>query len=328
MHTNIKTPGLVLAAAFFACAGGAAAQAPAWPERAVKIIMPFPAGGASDVLTRLMADQLQARLNQTFVVENRTGAGGNIGMEAGGKSAPDGYTITSATIGTLSINQYLFKSLPYDPERGFTYVSTFWANCNVVMVSPQHNPAKTLKEYLVWAKAQPKGVTFGSSGVGTTPHLSGELFRLRTGIAATHVPTRGAPQTIPMLLSGSLDMSIDNIASYAGMLASGQLRGLAVTCPERWPTLPELPTMAEAGIPDFIITSWGAFVMPAGTPQGIVDKLSKTMGEIAQDGAVQKRFLAAGARVTASSPQETVDFVARERRKWSEMVRLSGAKAD
>ena len=139
----------------------ATAQASAWPDRPVKIVMPFPSGGASDVLTRILADQLRIKLGQTFVVENRTGAGGNIGMEAGAKAAPDGYTLTSATIGTLSINQFLFKSLPYDPEGGFTYVSTFWANCNVVLVSPQHNQARTLQEFIAWAKTQNKGINFG-----------------------------------------------------------------------------------------------------------------------------------------------------------------------
>lgn len=317
-----------VAAISLLCAQGAFAQVTAWPERSVRVIMPFPTGGASDVLTRLLADQLQTKLGQTFVVENRTGAGGNIGMEAGAKAAPDGYTLISATIGTLSINQFLFKNLPYDPERGLVYASTFWANCNVVMVSPQHNQARTMKEFLVWAKAQAQGITFGSSGVGTTPHLAGELLRVRTGIPATHVPSRGGPQTISMLLSGSLDTSIDNIASYASLLAAGTMRGLAVTCPERWPSLPDLPTMAEAGIPDFVITSWGALVAPAGTPMPIVEKLSRTMAEIAADPAVQKRFLGAGARITASSPQETAAFAARERIKFSELVRLSGAKAD
>ena len=306
----------------------ATAQASAWPDRPVKIVMPFPSGGASDVLTRILADQLRIKLGQTFVVENRTGAGGNIGMEAGAKAAPDGYTLTSATIGTLSINQFLFKSLPYDPEGGFTYVSTFWANCNVVLVSPQHNQARTLQEFIAWAKTQPKGINFGSSGVGTTPHLAGELFRVRTGVSATHVPSRGAPQTISMLLSGALDTSIDNIASYAGLLAGGQVRGLAVTCPERWPKLPELPTMAEAGIADFVITSWGALVAPAGTPAAIVEKLSRTMAEIAADPGVQERFLTAGARITASTPAQTTAFAAQERVKFRELVRLSGAKAE
>ena len=303
-------------------------QGTVWPERLVRIIVPFPAGGAADVLTRIVAAQLQTRLGQTFIVENRSGAAGNIGMEAGGNAAPDGYTITSATIGTLSINQFLFSRLTYDPERGFAYASTFWMNCNVVLVPAQHNPAKTLQEFLAWAKARPQGVTFGSSGAGTTPHLSGELFRMRTGINAIHVPSRGAAQTIPMMLSGNLDFAIDNLASYFSFLQSGQVRGLAVTSAERWPTMPNIPTMAEAGLPDFVVTSWGAFVMPAATPPAIVAKLSRAISEIAADASVQQRFLAAGARAISSTPQETVAFAAKERQKWSEVVRVSGARVE
>jgi len=194
---SYRNLGALIAASIFA-SGAAFGQADTWPERQVRIVMPFPAGGASDVMTRLLAERLQAKLGQPFVVENRTGAGGNIGMEAGVKAAPDGYTITSATIGTLAINQHLFASLPYDPEKGFVYATTFWMNCNMVMVSPQHNPNRTLQDFISWSKTQPKGITYGSSGVGTTPHLAGELFRLRTGTNATHVPARGAPQTIPM----------------------------------------------------------------------------------------------------------------------------------
>jgi tripartite-type tricarboxylate transporter receptor subunit TctC len=303
-------------------------QTTAWPEHVVKIIVPFPAGGAADVLTRILAAQLQTTLGQPFIVENRTGAAGNIGMEAGGTAAPDGYTITSATIGTLSINQFLFSKLRYDPERGFAYASMIWMNCNVVVVPAQHNPAKTLREFLAWAKARPDGVTFGSSGSGTTPHLSGELFRMRTGIKAIHVPSRGAAQTIPMMLSGSLDFAIDNLASYVSFLQSGQVRGLAVTSAERWPTMPDIPTMAEAGVPDFVVTSWGALVMPAGTPPAIVAKLSRTISEIAADASVQHRFLAVGARAISSTPEETVAFAARERQKWGEVVRVSGAKVE
>lgn len=303
-------------------------QSTVWPERAVRIIVPFPAGGAADVLTRILAEQLQTKLGQPFIVENRTGAGGNIGMEAGEKAAADGYTVTSATIGTLSINQFLFKRLPYDPERGFSYASTFWMNSNVLLVPAQHNPAKTMEEFLAWAKSRPQGVTYGSSGAGTTPHLSGELFRMRTGINALHVPSRGAAQTIPMMLSGSLDFAIDNLASYLPLLQSGQVRGLAVTSAERWPTIPDVPTMAEAGIRDFVVTSWGAFVLPAGTPPAIVEKLSAAVVEIAADPALQKRFLAAGARAVSATPRETDAFVARERQKWSEVVRVSGARVD
>lgn len=303
------------------------AQATAWPERQVRIINPFPAGGASDNLTRIMAEELQKRLGQTFLVENRTGASGNIGMEAGAKAAPDGYTILSATIGTLTINQHLYQKLSYDPES-LVYISSFWANCNVVMVPAQHNPSKSVSELIQWGKAQPKGISFGSSGVGTTPHLAGELFQLRTGIRSTHAPTRGGPQTVSLLLGGEIDMSIDNIASYAGFLASGQVRALAVTCPERWPTLPTVPTMAEAGLSDFVITSWGMFVAPAGTPQPIVQKLSRTMAEIAADESVQKRFLAAGARLTTSTPAESTAFAVRERKRWGEVIRATGIKIE
>ncbi|NBY08309.1 MAG: tripartite tricarboxylate transporter substrate binding protein [Betaproteobacteria bacterium] len=317
----------IAGASLLVFSSGAMAQANNWPERSVKVINPFPAGGASDTLTRIMSDQLQQKLGKPFVVENKTGSAGNIGMEAGAKAPPDGYTITSATIGTLSVNQYLFKQLPYEPE-GMTYVSTFWANCNVVMVSAQHNTSKTLKEFIEWSKAKPKGISFGSSGVGTTPHLAGELFHIRTGIPTTHIPTRGGPQTVALLLSGELDVSIDNIASYASFLASGQVRGLATTCPERWPRLPDIPTMAEAGMPDFVITSWGAFVMPAGTPPAIAEKVSKAMSEVAADPAIQKRFLDAGAKITSTTPAQTSAFVANERKKMSEVVRLSGAKAE
>jgi tripartite-type tricarboxylate transporter receptor subunit TctC len=302
------------------------AQGSAWPERPVRIINPFPAGGASDTLTRIMADELQKRLGQSFVVENRTGASGNIGMEAGAKSPPDGYTFMSATIGTLTINQHLYRHMPYNAES-LGYVSTFWSNCNIVMV-PLQNPSKTLKEFLAWGKARPQGISFGSSGVGTTPHLAGEMLKLRTGIPSTHVPTRGGPQTVSLLLAGNLDVSIDNIASYAGFLANGQVRGLATTCPERWPTLPNIPTMAEAGMPDFVITSWGAFVAPAGTPQPILEKLSRTIAEVAADPSVQKRFLAAGARITHTTPQETVAFAAAERKRWGELIHATGVKIE
>ncbi len=303
------------------------AQSSSWPEAPVKIIVPFTAGGASDVLTRILAEKLQTRLGQNFIVDNRTGAGGNIGMEAVKNAPADGYTISSATIGTLSINQFLFSKLGYDPVQDFAYVSMIWENCNVFVVAPQH-PAKTVQEFLVWARKQPKGVTFGSAGVGTTPHLAGELFRVRAGIQALHVPYRGAAQSMPALIAGDTDFAIDNIASYMPLIRAGKVRALAVTSLARWPTLPEVPTMAEAGVRDFVVTSWGAFVMPKGTPVAIVNKLSAAVQAIATDPAVQQRFLDTGARTIATSPQETFAFAERERVKWKEVVHLSGAKMD
>ena len=320
----IRATAIASAANMLPCAF---AQSTSWPDAPVKIIVPFTAGGASDVLTRVLAEKLQSRLGQNFIVDNRTGAGGNIGMEAVKNAPADGYTISSATIGTLSINQFLFSKLGYDPVQDFAYVSMIWENCNVFVVAPQH-PAKTVQEFLVWARKQPKGVTFGSAGVGTTPHLAGELFRSRTGIQALHVPYRGAAQSMPALMAGDTDFAIDNIASYMPLIRAGKVRALAVTSAAHWPTLPEIPTMAEAGVRDFVVTSWGAFVMPKGTPPAIVNKLSATLQAIAADPAVQQRFLDTGARTISTSPQETLAFAERERVKWKEVVHLSGAKVD
>ncbi len=303
------------------------AQSTNWPEAAVKIIVPFTAGGASDILTRALAEKLQARLGQNFVVDNKTGAGGNIGMQAVKAAPPDGYTIASATIGTLSINQFLFSNLGYDPVKDFEYVSMIWQNCNAFVVSANH-PAKTVQEFLEWGRKQSKGVSFGSAGVGTTPHLSGELFRARTHLTAVHIPYRGAAQSMPALIAGDTDFAIDNIASYTPLIKSGKVKALAVTAAERWPTLPEVPTMAEAGVRDFIITSWGAFVVPKGTSAAIVSKLSAAIQAIAAEPAMQQRFLETGARAVSSSPQETAAFAERERVKWKEVVQLSGAKVE
>jgi tripartite-type tricarboxylate transporter receptor subunit TctC len=298
-----------------------------WPDAPVRIILPFTAGGASDVLTRILAESLRAKLGQNFVVDNRTGAGGNIGMEAVRGALPDGYTIASATIGTLSINQFLFAKLSFDPVRDFAYVSKIWENCNVFVVAPSH-PANTVQEFLTWARQQPKGVSFGSAGVGTTPHLAGELFRTRTNLKALHVPYRGAAQSMPALMSGETDFAIDNIASYMPLIKGGKVKALAVTDAKRWPTLPDVPTMAEAGVPDFVVTSWGAFVLPKGTPPAIVTKLSQTVHAIAADPEMQKRFLEVGARAVSSTPQETFDFAEKERVKWKAVVQASGARLD
>lgn len=317
----------------FVSAAAAAAAAPHafaqgdWPDRTVKIVVPFTPGGAADVLTRAVAERLQGRLGQTFVVDNVTGAGGNIGMQVVQNAAPDGYTIVSATIGTLSINQFLFSKMPYDPVKGFLPATTHWENCNVFVVSTNH-PAHSVQEFLTWAKTRKDGVNFGSAGVGTTPHLAGELFRLRTGINATHVPFRGAAQSMPALMSGDTDFAIDNVASYAPLIKAGKVRALAVTSADRWPTFPDLPTMGEAGVRDFVITSWGALAFPHDTPMAIVNKLSSAVQAIAADKAVQQRFLEMGARAVAASPEATVAFAERERVKWKEVVKVSGARLD
>jgi tripartite-type tricarboxylate transporter receptor subunit TctC len=304
---------------------GARAQEANYPSAPVKIIVPFTAGGAADLLTRRLAERLQVRLGQTWTVENRTGAGGNIGMEAVKNANPDGLTICSATIGTLSINQFLFSKMPYDPVADYAYVSTIWENCNVFVV-PLSNPARNVAEFLEWGRRKQQGVSFGSAGVGTTPHLAGEMFRHRMAINAVHIPFRGAAQSMPALMAGETDFAIDNIASYMPLIKTGKVKVLAITANSRWPTLPEIPTMAEAGIKDFIITSWGAFVMPRGTPAGIVNKVSSAIAQIAQDPAVKEQFLAAGALAVSSTPRETEAFAERERVKWKEVIRVAGVQ--
>jgi tripartite-type tricarboxylate transporter receptor subunit TctC len=303
------------------------AQVNNWPESTTKIIVPFSAGGASDILTRVIAEKLQSKFNQNFVVENKTGAGGNIGMEAVKNAAPDGYTIASATIGTLSINQYLFSKMNYDPVNDFVYSTTIWENCNVFVVSNQ-NPARSVQEFLSWAKRQPNGVNYGSAGVGTTPHLAGALFAVRTGLKAQHIPYRGAAQSMPALMSGETHYAIDNIASYLPLIKAGKVKALAVSSIDRWPTLPDIPTLTEQGIKDFIITSWGAFVLPKATPISIANKISQAVSAISQESALQQRFLDTGARSVSSTPQELMAFADKERTKWKEMVQVSGATMD
>jgi len=307
-------------------AAPAFAQGTAWPNQNVRIIVPYPAGGSTDVLFRILAERLKDKLGQSFVVENRPGASGNIGIDLVAKSAPDGNTIGAATIGHFAINQYLIASMPFNAERDLVAPTLTYELPNVAVVATKHVQAKTLDEFIAWAKARPKGISIGSPGPGTSPHLSGVLFEARTGVKAVHVPFKGASQTIPAMLSGDVDFAVDNLASYISQIESGNMRALAVTSGQRWPTLPNVPTMAEAGVKDFVVTSWAAYVLPAATPRAIVDKIAATHKELTADAALQKRFLDAGARLLTSTPEEAKAFGAKEAKWWQEVVRLAGLK--
>jgi tripartite-type tricarboxylate transporter receptor subunit TctC len=254
------------------------------------------------------------------VVENRSGASGNVGIDAVAKSAPDGYTLGGATVGHFSINQFLIAKMPFDAEKDLVAPSLTYELPNVAVVVAAHVPARTLQEFIAWAKARPGGISIGSPGPGTTPHLSGVLFAARTGINAVHVPFRGAAQTIPAMLAGDVTFAVDNLASYISQIESGQMRALAVTSAQRWPTLPSVPTMAEAGVNDFVVTSWAAYVAAAATPAAIVEKIAAAHKEIATD----ELMLAAGARMLHSTPAEAKAFAAKETKMWQEVVRLSG----
>jgi tripartite-type tricarboxylate transporter receptor subunit TctC len=322
----------LLATPLIALAAPAVAQNAAsspWPSRPVRIIVGFPPGGSLDVMSRLFAELMQARTGQTFIVENRTGASGHIGSEAVAKAAPDGATIGTMGMPGILISPLLYRHIPYDPWKDFSFVSQVWEFPNVAVVPTQQVPAKTLVEFIAWAKQRPEGISFGSSGVGTTIQLSGAYLLARAGISpAVHVPYRGAAQTIPAMLSGDVQLAVDNLASYMPVIQEGRMRALAVTSGERWPTLPDVPTMAEAGMDNFIVTSWHMWVTPAATPRPIVEALGAHIRAISQDAEAQRRALGMGARLLASSPEETLARLRKEQPMWAEMIQISGAKAE
>jgi tripartite-type tricarboxylate transporter receptor subunit TctC len=316
-----------MAAAGAFAAAGARGEDSRWPDHPVRIIVPYPAGGSTDVLCRILADRMKEIFGQPFVIENRPGAGGNIGIAAVTGSPPDGYTIGAATIGHFAINQYLYSKMPYDAERDMVPASLTWELPNVFVVAAEHCPAKSVSEFISWAKQKGR-VSYGSPGVGTSPHLSGVMFVKQTGLDAVHVPFRGAAQTIPAMLAGDVNFAIDNLASYVPAISSGQMRALAVTSAQRWPTMNDVPTMGEAGIKDFVVTSWAAFVVPTGTPRPIIDKIAGAMKQIAAEEEIQKRFLVGGARILSSTLEGALAYAAKERALWKDVVAASGAKID
>src|SRR5262249_46553162 len=240
-------------------------------------------------------------------------------------SPPDGYTIGAATIGHFATNQYLYNKMPFDAERDMIPASLTWELPNVFVVATDHCPATSVSEFIAWAKQKGR-VTYGSPRVGPSPHLSGVMFVKQGGLDATHVPFRGAAQTIPAMLAGDVNFAIDNLASYVPAISSGKMRALAVTSAQRWPTMADVPTMGEAGVKNFVVTSWAAFVVPAGTPRPIIDKIAGAMKTIAAEEDVQKRFLVGGARVLSSTPEGAVAYAAKARALWKDVVAESGAQ--
>jgi tripartite-type tricarboxylate transporter receptor subunit TctC len=314
-----------LPALFVATAAGA--QKP-WPDRPVRLVVPYPPGGATDVLARLYAEQMTKTLGQPVVIENRPGASGNIGIDAVAKAPADGYTIGAGTVSNFSINQYLYKNVPYDIEKDLKPIALGWEFPNIAVVAPNKVPARTLAEFIAWAKAKPQGITYGSTGIGTTTHLSSALLFSRIGVDAVHVPFRGAAQTIPALLNGDVDFALDGVASYLGLVEGGQMRALAVTSAERWPQLPQVPTMQEAGMADFVVTVWGGFVAPAGVPEEVIAKLNAALKEVVEDPSQRERFAKLGAKPIWTTAQQARERAARERPMWRQLVITSGAQAD
>jgi tripartite-type tricarboxylate transporter receptor subunit TctC len=298
-------------------------QTPAanWPSRPVRLVVPFAAGGGTDTVGRLLFTRLSEVWGQPTVVENRGGAGSNVGSEAVARSAPDGYTLLFSGV-PLTIIPVLYKSLGYDPVNDLDPVVPLCDYPNLMIV-PNSSPAKTVAEFIERAKTQ-KGMTFGSSGVGTSPHLSGEMFKHKAGIDLTHVAYRGAGPALNDLIPGRIDMLFNNIGSLLTQVRNGSARGLAVSSAQRFFTAPDIPTVAESGLPGFDIMGWYALAAPAGTPREIVDKINADTRTVLEEPAIKQRMEAIGVAIATSSPDEMGARIRREIAMWEPIVKAAG----
>ncbi|MFS0754042.1 tripartite tricarboxylate transporter substrate binding protein [Noviherbaspirillum sp. 1P10PC] len=320
-------PALAIATAALCAAQPAFAQSASnYPNKPIHIIVTFTSGGAPDILGRLIGDKLSAAWGQTVIVENKPGAGGNIGADYVAKSAPDGYTVVVGTVGTHAINGALYQNMPYDMTRDFSPVTLLASTPNMLVVN-NNVPAKNLKEFIDLGKKEGK-MTFASSGSGTSIHVSGELFKTMTGIDMQHIPYKGRASAIPDLLGGRVTMMFDNMPSSLPLVREGKLRALGVTSAKRSPAAPDIPTIAESGLPGFEAVSWFALFAPANTPRPIVDKLQTEVSKILKMPDVSKKLMDLGLEPSGSSPDELAAYQKTEIAKWSKVVKDSGAKVE
>jgi len=312
--------GLAAAAALAAPGAAGAQQAGGYPNRPITIVVPFSAGGTTDILARTIGQQLGERWSVPVVVENRTGAGGNIGTATVARAAPDGYTLVLGTIGTHAINPSLYKQMPYDATRDFAPITRIAMVPNALVVN-KDAPYGTVQEMIAWGKANPGKLTFGSSGHGSTLHLSGETFKLLTGVDMAHIPYKGSSPAVADLLGGQISMIFDNLPSALPHVKAGRLKALGVTSAVRVEQLPDTPTIAEAGVAGYEVVSWFGLWAPAGTPPEVVGKLNKEVVDIIRTPAMQSQIREQGALPHPETPAQFGEFIESETRKWSDVVR-------
>ena len=308
-------------------AAGAATNDAAYPAHTLTIVVPFPPGGTADALPRLIAPQLQATLGVPVVVENHSGASGMVGAAYVARSKPDGSVLMVATPPILAVNQWLYKTLPYDPEKDFAPITDAVETANMIVV-PASLPVRTLGELVALAKAHPGALTFASGGNGTSHHLCGEMLKKATGIDMIHVPYKGVGPAQVDVLGGRITMMCDNISNVIDHVHAGRLRALAVTAPQRSPLAPDVPTTAEAGVPGLNASVWFSFVAPAGTPAAVVQRLNEEIAKALRDKSVAARLQGLGLTVVADSPEHFGRFASAEAARLGDLVRASGAKAD
>ncbi len=308
---------MVLAAAL-ATAMGTGAWAQTYPDRPIRIIAPFPPGGLVDVLARALGDEMSRSMGQPVVVENKPGAGGNIGADIAAKAAPDGYTLLMTSPGIQSINQFLYKTMPFDPDKAFVPISMVADMSMVVVIHPKTG-ITTLKQLIDFAHAHPGKLNFGSAGIGTTGHLGLELLMHAGKMKFTHVPYKGAAPSVTDLIAGQIDGVVDNPPTVLAHIKAGSIRALAVAGKERLAVLPDVPTAAEAGLPDWEASSWFGLVAPAGTPQAIVDRLHAEVVKAVKSPRIQQ-LRQRGMRIVGDTPKEFGDLILAERKKWGEII--------
>ena len=318
---------LLVACATLACAAGAGAQG-SYPNRPVTIIIGFSAGGTTDIIARLISDELRKALGQPIVIENKPGAGGNIGAEMVAKAKPDGYTLLMGSVGPLAVNASLYKRMPFDNLKDLTPITLVAHVPNMLVGNPRTVPAQTFQEFVALAKANPGKYFYASTGSGTTSHLSGVLLNLQAGLDLTHVPYKGAVALNDVLSGESVQCMFATIPSAIQLVRGGKLRALAVTSLERSGGVPNVPTIAESGFPGFDASSWFGLVGPAGLPREIALKIQGEIARILKEPVLREKFILQGADPVGNTPDEFGQYIKDETAKWAKIVKASGAQAD
>lgn len=321
---------LSIAIAIAGAAGGLvapAALAQTYPSKPITIVVPFAAGGTTDILARILGQYMTGALGQAVVIDNRAGAGGNVGGQAAARAPADGYTLFMGTVGTHAINASLYRKMPFDPVKDFAPLTRVAMVPNVLVANPSQ-PFKTVQELIAYAKANPGKVSCGSSGNGSSIHLSCELFKSMAKVDLLHVPYKGSAPAVNDLLGGQIAVMFDNLPSALQHIKAGKLRALAVTSAKRSPELPDVPTVAEAGVPGFEATSWFGMFAPAATPPAIVTQLNAVIVKALNDPDVMKRFREQGAEPHPETPAQFAAFIKSESEKWGQVVKSSGASLD
>jgi len=321
----------VLAIASVVAAGAMLVPLPAqaaYPDKPIRVIVPFAPGGGGDTLARLVLTKIAEQQGWSIVIDNRAGAGGNIGTAAAANSAPDGYTLAYGTNGTHAINHTLYKNPGFNPVNDFEPISGFTQIALLLVTNPNAIPAKSAKELIAYLKSNPGKINVASAGNGTTSHLAAEMFKAATGVNYLHVPYRGGGPAKIDLLSGQVQMMIEIMPSVYSLVRDGKLNGLAVTTAKRWPLTPDIPTMAEAALPDFVVTAWDGLWAPKGTPADIVNLWNAAARKALTDPSVRDKLLANGAEPSPTTPAELGHFVKSEIQRWGKAVEQSGAKVE